>query len=180
MNYKLPLTLIAAASMLSALPLAAQAQSNTMEGLYFGGSLGSSRWHGDDAPGLDRSDYGWKGYAGYEFTPNIALELGYVDLGEFTSSVGAAKVDGAYLDAVGKYRFTPQWSGLARAGLFASKLEAPGLGSDRGTGLKVGVGAQYDISQNLAVRGEYERYRVEAFDTNPQVGFWSVGLNLKF
>jgi OOP family OmpA-OmpF porin len=180
MKSKLTLTLIAAASMLGTLPLAAQAQSNTLEGVYIGGSLGGSRLHGNDAPGLDRSDTGWKGYAGYEFTPNIALELGYVDLGEFSSSVGTYKVNGPFLDAVGKYRFAPQWQGLVRAGLFQSKLDAPGLGSDRGTGFKVGAGVQYDITQNLGVRGEYERYRVEAFDQNPKVDLFSVGLNLKF
>lgn len=180
MKSKLPLTLLAAASILGAMPLAAQAQANALGGVYFGGNLGASRWHGDDAPGLDRSDTAWKAYAGYDFTPNLALELGYVDLGDFSSSVGATSVDGPFLDAVGKYRFAPQWQGFARAGVFQSKLESPGIGSDRGTGLKAGLGVQYDITPNLGVRGEYERYRVEAFDRNPQIGLFSVGLNAKF
>jgi OOP family OmpA-OmpF porin len=152
------------------------------QGLSIGGSIGSSRYKGDDVGGLrtDRSDTGGKIYGGWEFTPNFGLELGYAQLGTFGSAAGDAEIDGAFVDAVGKWPLGNDFSVLGRLGVFNGKYEDP-LGSERGTNLKVGAGVQYDFSPNVALRGEWERYR---FDTNgdsrANTDLYSVGLNYTF
>jgi len=174
----------AAACVVAMAAVSAQAQV-AGTGLYVGGSIGHTKWKGGDGPlgGIDSSNTGGKVYGGYEFTPNAALELGYADLGKFKFNGGSYKASGPYLDAVGKFPFAPGWSGLARAGLFQGKLERElplGTDDENGTGYKVGLGVQYDLTQNASVRTEYERYRLKAFSSKPDTDLLSVGLNYKF
>jgi OmpA-OmpF porin, OOP family len=153
------------------------------EGLSIGGSVGSSRYKGDDIGGLstDRRDTGGKVYGGWEFNPNFGLELGYTQLGKFSSAAGEAKVNGAYIDAVGKLPLGNNFSALGRIGAFNGKYENTLLGSERGTNVKVGAGVQYDVSKNLGLRGEWERYRFDATsNTKANADLYSVGLNYKF
>ncbi len=157
---------------------AAQAQV-AGTGLYVGGSVGQSKWKGGDFPGLDSSKVGGKLYAGYEFTPNLALELGYTEFGRFKYTGSSIKANGLWVDAVGKLPFTEKFSGLARVGVFNGQLKAGGA-DDRGTSWKAGVGAQYDLTPNVAIRGEYERYRFDALGGNPKADTFTVGVNYKF
>lgn len=152
------------------------------EGLSIGGSLGSSRYKGDDvgAAATDKSDTAYKLYGGYGFTPNFGLELGYANLGKFSSSVGSVKADGMYLDGVGTLPLGNNFSALGRVGVFNGKLDSSLAGSDRGTSYKVGAGIQYDFDKNLGVRGEWERYRFDALGSKSNTDLYSVGVNYKF
>jgi OOP family OmpA-OmpF porin len=158
---------------------AAQAQ-----GLVVGGSLGTSRYKGDDVGGAttDKSDTGGKLYGGYAFNPNFSVEAGYASLGKFQSPAGEAKGDGVFVDAVGTFPLGNNFSLLGRVGAFNGKLDNTAVGaSERGTNLKVGAGVQYDFDKNLGLRGEWERYRFDATGgTNANTDLYSVGLNYKF
>ncbi len=173
---------VAACAALMALPSQAQVVNS---GLYLGGSAGQTKYKGDNVGGFstDRSDKGGKIYGGYEFTPNIALELGYADLGTFSSAVGSVSGEGPYLDVVGKMPFTPKLSGLARVGVFNGKADftSPLISdTERNAKPKVGLGLQYDFTPNIAVRGEWERYHFEAFGNKANTDMASVGVNFRF
>lgn len=153
------------------------------EGLSIGGSLGSSHYKGDDVGGIstDRSDTGGKIYGGYSITPNFGVELGYAQLGKFSSPAGELKAKGTYLDAVGTMPLGNDFSLLGRVGVFGGRAENSFTGStDTGTNLKVGAGVQYDFAKNLGVRGEWERYRFETSGTKANTDMYSIGLNYKF
>jgi OOP family OmpA-OmpF porin len=109
-----------AACIAGAFAVSAQAQV-AGSGLYVGGNVGQAKLKGDDFPGLDNSNTGGKLYGGYDFTPNIGMELGYVDLGSFGYGSGNLKANGVFLDGVGKVMFAPGWWGLARLGAFQGK-----------------------------------------------------------
>ncbi|HJV96213.1 MAG TPA: outer membrane beta-barrel protein [Albitalea sp.] len=149
---------------------------------YMGGSIGTSRYKGDDIGGLgtDKSSNGGKLYGGYSFTPNFGLELGYADLGKFSSPAGEVKGNGVFLDAVGTLPFTPNFSGLVRVGAFNGKTDSTLAGSERGTSYKFGAGVQYDFNKNLGLRAEAERYRFKAFGAKPSTDLYSIGVNYKF
>lgn len=154
------------------------------EGLVVGGSIGTSRYKGDDVGGLstDRSDTGGKIYGGYQFNPNFSLETGYATLGKFQSAAGEAKGTGVFVDAVGTLPLSNNFSLLGRVGAFNGKFENAFAGTtDKGTNVKVGAGVQYDFSPNLGLRGEWERYRFDATGgTKANADLYSVGLNYKF
>src|SRR5262249_36136324 len=68
-----------------ALPAAAQM---SMSALYVGGSVGQSKFKADCGGGLDcdKNDTSFRGFVGYQFTKNIAVEGGYADLGKLKVS----------------------------------------------------------------------------------------------
>ncbi len=152
------------------------------EGLSIGGSIGESRWKGDDigAVPTDKSDSAGKLYGGWGFTPNLGVELGYANLGKFSSSAGNVKGDGVFVDGVGTLPLGNNFSALGRVGVFNGKLDSSLAGNDRGTSYKFGAGVQYDIDKNLGVRGEWERYRFDALGTKANTDLYSVGVNYRF
>lgn len=166
---------VAGAALLAAAG-AAQAQ-----GLYIGGSVGGSHYKGNSVGNAetDRSSTGGKVYGGYQLTPNFGIEGGYADLGKFDSRAGALKADGAYLDAVGKLPLSGPWSAIGRVGVFNAKTDGLG-GSGRDTNAKVGAGVEYAIDGNLAVRGEWERYRLDTSRGKANTDLYTVGVNYAF
>ncbi|MDB5998731.1 MAG: hypothetical protein JWP52_430 [Rhizobacter sp.] len=152
------------------------------EGLYVGGSIGGARLTDSTVGGIgyDRSDTGGKVYGGYEINSNLAVELGYANLGKHDGPGGGLKADGVFLDAVGTYPLGNNFSVLGRVGVFSGKLDSDSLGSDRSTNWKLGAGLQYAVNQNVAIRGEWERYRFDSFGGQPKSDLYTVGVNYKF
>lgn len=129
----------------------------------------------------DRNDNAFKVFGGYQINRNLALETGYYSLGKsrFTTQTspagslsGATKVRGLNFDVVGTLPFTERLAGLARVGVHHAWSEERYSGTGAGAGVafsrkhnntnyKVGVGAQYQLTPAMWVRGEMERYRVK-------------------
>lgn len=177
----LPLLAISGASLLGSLGLAGTAQAQA-QGLYVGGSAGGSHFKGNSIGGMatDRSDTGLKVFGGYQFTPNIALEGGYVDFGKFKSSAGQIKARGVYLDAVGTVPISGPWSAIGRVGVVNARVDNSLVSNDRGTAAKVGAGVQYAIDRNLSVQGEWERYRLDGGGTRSNTDLYSIGVKYTF
>lgn len=167
---------------LAATALLAAFSAAHAEGLSIGGSIGESHWKGDDIGGAptDRKDTAGKFYGGYSITPNFGVELGYANLGKFSSELGSVKADGYFLDGVGTLPLGSGFSALGRVGVFNGKLDSSLAGSDRGTNVKVGAGVQYDFDKNFAVRTEWERYRFDALGTKANTDLYSIGVNYRF
>ncbi|MET0333295.1 MAG: outer membrane beta-barrel protein [Rhizobacter sp.] len=152
---------------------AAQAQV-AGTGLYVGGNIGQSKWKGGDFDIGDSSKVGAKAFVGYSFTPMIGLELGYINFGDF----GGLDADGGFVDGVLTIPFTPQWSGIARAGVFQGRVDA-GENNYDGTSWKGGLGVQYNLTPQLAVRAEYERYKFDVLGGSKS-DFVSAGITYRF
>ena len=54
------------------------------------------------------------------------------------------------------------------------------FGDDSGNGLKVGLGAQYALTDKVSIRGEWERYQANVFGDKPNVDQYTVGLKVGF
>ncbi len=149
----------------------------------------------------DRRSEGYKIFAGYQFSPYLAVEGGYFNLGGFpilantlplTDFRGKTKLFGWNLDLVGIMPFTEDFSGFARVGVtrndtsntYSSNglVDATGYNEDGNyTKHKYGLGLQYDISPILTVRLEAERYRLDDLIAHSgDVDLYSLGLVLRF
>ncbi|NOX91657.1 MAG: outer membrane beta-barrel protein [Gammaproteobacteria bacterium] len=126
---------------------------------YAGVSLGNAS---PDSSFFDDS-VGWKIFGGYELNEILAVEGGYVSFGEMDgpTEFGATtvfEVTGFEVAAVGNYPINSQLSVFGKVGLLAwdAELSNPNIGSisDTGTDVFFGLGGQYEISGNLAVRGQ--------------------------
>ena len=92
----------------------------------------------------------------------------------------ASNTNGIALDAVGNYMFAPQWSVLGRVGVAEGRFNTS-FGNDSSAALKMGAGVQYDLSKQVALRLQYERYHfTNAFDGKPNIGEYTAGVKFSF
>jgi OOP family OmpA-OmpF porin len=140
---------------------------------------------------VDKKDTGYKLFVGAGLHPNFAVEFGYVDHGKLNVSGGGQsagiKAQGYFLDAVGRLPLDNNFGVFAKVGVFNGKVKTYGAGalgfadeSDSGTDMKYGLGVSYSMTKNIAVRGEWERYRYKAFDEKSDVDLLSIGLSYSF
>lgn len=189
----LPLFLIPALSFCSQLVSA---------GFYAGASAGQSRADVDCdldvACNADDTGRAMKAYIGNRFSPNLGAEFGYVDLGKFKIS-GADSVLGTANGSIKAKGFLAAGTGtlplgtfdlFGKVGLFrwdadvdVSSSVGSGSNSASGTDPMFGVGAAFNLGQNLALRAEWERFK-DIGDKNStgqsDADMISVGLAFKF
>lgn len=139
--------------------------AGTTGDIYAGISVGNAS---PDSNGVD-SAIGWKIFGGYALNEILAVEGGYTSFGEMDgSAASSAEPTGFEVAAVGNYPFNSQFSIFGKVGLLAWDLEKNNIdgSSDNSTGtdIFIGVGGQYEISGNLAIRAGWERYTVEDGD----------------
>lgn len=149
----------------------------------------------------DNSDTGFKLFGGYQLSKHFAIESGYFDLGQFDLSAatlplgtlnGSTEFQGINLDLVGSTGFTERLSGFARVGVTYAETVNSFSGSgavgiddsssdERNSNPKVGLGLQYAFNDNLALRVEAERYRLNnGISGKDDVDLFSVGLVYRF
>ena len=213
---KKALSIVAAVLAVSAAGLA-HAQS----GPWYGGvSIGSAKSNvsagevndylrtlgfGSPSTSADDKDTTYKFLLGYRFSPAVALEGFYADLGSYNTRssvtnpfVGTINADykakGYGIDLVLSAPMTQAFSVYGRLGIIQAKTEATfnssgsiGLlfnrGSKNKTGQHYGVGLQYDITPALGLRGEVETYRKLGDDSTGgelKVDALSLGAILRF
>ena len=136
---------------LVALPAAAQ--------FYVGAGVGQSKAKdfcggGGGFDSCDDKDKAWKVYGGYAFSPYFAAEIGYSDLGRFKATLAPftdeAKASAWEISALGAWPIVPR--------LKDSSNNSADFEHDN-SDLTYGLGMQFNITRNLAVRGEWQRYQ---------------------
>ena len=150
---------------------------------------------------IDRTDTAYKLQAGYQFNKNFALEGGYFNLGKAAYSAsytgGAAnasvKADGSNLSAVGSLPISDAFSVFGKLGAAYSTVKADvtatgpggtaaGSAKDSKWGAVYGLGLNYNLTKQVALRAEYEIYDKVGGDNTgkSKVDVLSVGVAYKF
>ncbi len=151
--------------------------------------------------GDNERDLAYKIFGGYKFNRNFALEGGFFNLGVFgfdatTSPAGilsgSVKMRGLNLDAVASLPLGEKLSAFGRlGGLYGySRTSFTGTGAvvvadahntKRAGNYKAGLGLQYDFTESLALRGEFERYRLnDGVSHRGDIDMASLGLVFMF
>ncbi len=162
----------------------AGASSVHAQTMYGGIDLGHPQYSSavNGMGGSDGTDggLGAKVYGGYTLTPNFALEGSLFRLGHSSSAAGTVNTWGGSIDGVGNYMFAPQWSVLGRVGVAEARFNTS-AGHDTSSGVKAGAGLQYDLTKQVALRVQYERYHFfNAFDAKPNIGEYTAGVKISF
>jgi OOP family OmpA-OmpF porin len=164
----------------SAFAVPAAAQLN-MSSVYVGGSLGRS-----DFKTPDQTDTAWRIFGGYQFNRNFAAEVGYHDLGQVNFVNGDRNAKLWELVGIGMLPVASAFSVYGKLGGYYGKSELKSAvvpsGDDTNGGLTYGAGLQYDFTQQLAVRGEWQRYDNTGGDTagKTDIDVLNVGLLWRF
>ena len=181
---------LAMSSLLTATHASAQA--------FVGASVGQSDIDEDITAGLitsgstDSKDTAFKLFGGYMFNRHFGVEAAYVDLGEASYSgdfVGApvtggkVETSGFGVSALGSYPVTEQFSIFGKIGIFFWEAEAsdttggiPFSAKTDGTDVSFGVGVNFNFTQNLGVRAEWERFALDEVDAD----LISIGIQWRF
>lgn len=149
----------------------------------------------------DDRDLGYKLFGGYQLNRYFALEAGYFDLGMFdfeatTDPLGSFEGDiditGFNLDVVGLLPITTRFSAFGRGGVTREEAKvrfdrtgAVDVNDPRrdksATNYKFGFGVEYAVTDNIGLRAEAERYRIDdAVGNDGDVDLYSVGLVYRF
>jgi len=149
----------------------------------------------------DDRDVTWKLFVGKQLNRYFAIEAGYFELENFDFEAwtnrgnlnGETKFRGVNLDLVGRLPITERLTFLARGGVqytkakthfTGSRLDAVTVANPPNEGRrhgKYGLGLEYALSENMALRGEVERYRVtDAVQNRGDIDTATVSLVWKF
>ncbi len=155
-------------------------ESSMMNGIYVGGSYGqaTARCMLINSSNSDEcTTDGWKAFAGYKFTDNLAIEGTYYNLGKAEETYQHAtygtvnatgEATGIGLSGVYSYEILDNFDVFGKLGMMQWNLEGKAksnygtaIEEQDGTSVVYGAGASYKFTENLALRGEYERYTAE-------------------
>jgi opacity protein-like surface antigen len=157
---------------------------------YLGASVGESKFDNEcgrtDIFACDHRDTAWKLYAGGKFNPYWGLEAGYTDFGTVQASGGETKAWAAGLSLVGnlpidRFDIFGKVGGLyGRTNVHADPTTLFDTGHKSGWGWTYGVGADWNITKTVAVRLDYDRYKLDFVDGRQDLDMASAGVQFRF
>lgn len=156
---------------------------------YVVASLGSSKLDVSCAgtTACDTRGTGLKLLGGYKFTPNFAIEGGYLDFGKATSTVDGVdltlKTSGVGVGAAFHQGLSPDWNLVARLGVASLKTDASiRIGSIDETHTQVygGLGIGYNITPKVSLDASYDFSKLEVVGQKGNVSVLGVGLTASF
>ena len=135
-------------TVLASAPAAAQYSLGEEPGFYAGATLGMN---GDD-------ESAWRALVGYQANLNVALELGYHDLGKHNIAGFPLESDAVEVLGVGRLPLNMQAALYGKVGGYRSTSKGGGA-NERQFDITFGAGFEYALSNNWAARAEWQRYR---------------------
>lgn len=126
---------------------------------YIGAGIGqgaSSDWCNVNYGACEDSATGFKLFLGGNVNQNLGAEIAYIDFGGVTDVGYNVDSTAMTLSAVGTLPLTEQLGLFGKLGFGSWKFDAGTKGKNTGTDLAWGMGAQFTLSNKVALRAEYE------------------------
>jgi len=155
----------------AALAFAASSAFAAPTAFYGGLDVGSTKI--DD---FSDSKASFGGFLGYGFNQNVAVELGYRQLGSWDLLGIDLKAKQTHLSVVGSYPLNAQFDVYGRLGYNQLRAEAKYQGATYGedtTGVLYGIGLNYNFTPTIS--GRFEVQKPSSDSTN-----YGVGVVFKF
>ena len=158
---------------------------------YIGASGGESKFRSDcartDVFACDKRDTGWRVYAGGKMSDILGLEIGYTDFGKVQASGGETKAwagDLSLLAGVpigGRFNVFGKVGGLyGRTDVRADPSTLFDTGRKSGWGWTYGVGAGFNVTQNVALRVDWDRYKLDFVGGRRDLDMATAGVQFRF
>jgi OOP family OmpA-OmpF porin len=171
-----------ALALLAAATLGGAAHAGSLDNFYGGAGLDYSHFRLSDkvGSGIKAGDVGGNVYAGYQFNPQVAAEIGYARLGDIEQRDGSGFAQNSMFSA-SVLGFAPAYRGVTAFGRFgvadtASKVD--GYRAHRNAPL-FGVGAEYKLNATYALRTELQ-YVPNFGDSRADLYNLSAGIKASF
>lgn len=185
---------LAALGVAHAVPAAAQATSGGLRMPYEAGfwghvglSLGRSEIDANCFGGAcDDRDNAWRVFGGGRFNNTFGGEIGFVDFGDFSRGNGRTEARGLDLAVTAGWPIATNTSVFGKLGMIYARGEVSGTaaglqtGRESGWGPRLGVGAQIGLTQNWAIRADWDRYRVRFPGGRDSIDTLTIGAQYSF
>jgi OmpA-OmpF porin, OOP family len=156
--------------------------------VYAGATFGQAHWRSGclaTSPSCDDTDRALRVFGGYQVNRMLAAEIGFHNLGKATGSTAAIKGNAWEAVAVAAWPITGGLGVYGKLGLFRGNVEGSGAllpNKETNYGPTFGIGAQLDVSRNLALRGEWQSYPKLGGSTLPKtdINVMSAGALWRF
>jgi len=154
--------------------------------LYIGAKFGSVSYGYDNVSNNSQAGYGL--LLGYAFNRIFSVEAEFNKLGGFDSSSGIIKGHAFGFSGIGHLPLSREFSLFGKMGISTSTLDdSPKLPSqqsftDNNTGLNIGFGGQFNVSEAVGMRFGFDYYPVgDAATTNTSTAnMMYIGTVIKF
>jgi OmpA-OmpF porin, OOP family len=157
---------------------------------YFGFGLGQAKYDmgGQCASGFscNNRDFAFKVYSGGNFSRLFGMEVGYWNLGRARAGGGEIKAQGANIDGVVNLPLGDRFNLFAKGGgvygwtKTSSEVPFADTGDKNGFDWTYGAGAQFDVTRGLAIRADWDVYRLQFASGDHQDNLYTAGLVYKF
>lgn len=160
--------------------------------VYFGADLGNSTYK---AGGVSESATGFRLYAGMHINDNLSVEGAWLNQGDseqsytdpWGSGTETVSLDGLQFSVLGKMPVQDNMDLFGRVGMYMWNASYEDIyngstwatADDDGSDIFFGLGMDYKISENMAVRAEYDIIAVEAFTVDVDANRLSVGISYR-
>jgi OOP family OmpA-OmpF porin len=156
--------------------------------VYAGVTFGQAHWRQGclaTSTTCDDTDKALRVFGGYQVNRILAAEIGFHNLGKASGSTETVKATAWEAVAVAAWPITGGLSAYGKLGIFRGNVEGSGAllpNKETNYGPTFGVGAQLDVSRNLALRGEWQSYPKLGGSTLPKtdINVMSVGALWRF
>ena len=148
--------------------------SEAEHGYYLGGSVGTTKANDfcADLNNCDDNTKGWKVFGGYHLTDSLVLEGGYADLGELgqqpSDPEASSKISGYTGSLLATYPVQEKIKLFGKAGIFKQKSNDTNSNYTDNIKPVYGLGADYEIAEGIAIRGEWENYKDISSENNDE------------
>lgn len=157
----------------------------------FWGHAGISVGRGDlDAScpagfGCDLRDHRvWRAYAGGRFNNAVGLELGALNIGDYSRGGGVTDGWGLDLALVAGIPIAANSAIFGKLGAIYARTDVtgtPGIaGKERDLGLRYGVGAQFGFTPKWALRADWDRYDIPLPGGREELDVLMLGVQYTF
>lgn len=158
--------------LMSSLVMPISAMADTAGKSYIGFDYGSASYTGVTVPAGTYPNPGLASFTwGYRVNEMLAAEVGYTKFGDSSLTIsgvgkGTVSASSIHVAVVGSYPLNQQFSLIGKAGLASSNnsLNVEIVGGTNSTSsaqqadLMYGLGAQFNVSQQVALRAQYESF----------------------
>lgn len=125
-------------------------------------------------------------FAGTRFNRYLGVELGALNLGKYDRGGGETDGWGADIAATAGLPLGDKARVFGKLGAIYSRTEvggtAPGLqtGKERDWGVRYGIGGQFDLTPNWALRADWDRYDIALPGRNEDLDMFMLGAQYSF
>ena len=155
-------------------------QANKESKYYLGANIGSAKSQDicQNTSNCDSKSKSWKIYGGYPLNDTLNIEGGYTNLGKLgnqDSSTGdIPKIKGLTASLLAAYPVNESIKLFGRAGIFKQSSATGNYNP------VYGIGADYELSDGVALRGEWEKYRNISAGNNDTTDVQTISLGMTF